>query len=94
VTRQRKPLVLMLLAIIGTSTVQQVVAAQADKATDKPQETSSTIGGQTSSDKQDSVSNADAKNAGKGATSKKADGVFVPSEEISEDFAVSFPVDI
>tara|TARA_B100000959_G_C14832255_1_gene562398 strand:+ start:359 stop:652 length:294 start_codon:yes stop_codon:yes gene_type:complete len=26
--------------------------------------------------------------------SKKADDIFTPSEEISEDFAVSFPVDI
>ncbi len=32
--------------------------------------------------------------AGRKITTKDGDEIFLPSEEISEDFAVSFPVDI
>ncbi len=39
--------------------------------------------------------NNEAKNdSTRGKEKKGTDGVFLPSEEISEDFAVSFPVDI
>ncbi|MGI9326493.1 MAG: hypothetical protein ACR2PZ_14820 [Pseudomonadales bacterium] len=34
------------------------------------------------------------KESTQGKEKKGTDGVFLPSEEISEDFAVSFPVDI
>ncbi len=52
----------------------------------QPQEPSA---GSTGSAADDGAFNAAAKGGEEGST-----GVFLPSEEISEDFAVSFPVDI
>lgn len=53
-----------------------------ESATDKPQPQG-----------EDAVK-APPQNAGRKITTKDGDEIFLPSEEISEDFAVSFPVDI
>lgn len=47
-----------------------------------------------SADSKPQTSNDAKKESTRGKEKKGTDGVFLPSEEISEDFAVSFPVDI
>lgn len=67
------------------------VAAQAEDADQDPSTESST---EASTTNQQSPQQAEKKPAANSAKSAKDTEIFRPSEEISEDFAVSFPVDI
>jgi hypothetical protein len=87
---------LALLGIVLALTMGFTAWAQESDKTQEPEQNKSATGqvptGQAKSAKTDQQN---ASSAGKKPGKKKQDDeVFRPSEEISEDFAVSFPVDI
>lgn len=81
--------VLLLATTLGSP---ELFAQSADGAANKE-----TTAKPTDSSEQPATTKSDAKveeQAKKGSKDKEDDKTFIPSEEISEDFAVSFPVDI
>lgn len=79
--RSSAPVRMLLATVLAGALVSAAVSAAAEPATD---ETST----KTEPSTADKSSNDDQKKDG------SKDDDFIPTEEISEDFAVSFPVDI
>ncbi|MEM9621124.1 MAG: hypothetical protein AAF993_05710 [Pseudomonadota bacterium] len=76
---KRLLIVALSLSLLSSPAVAQQASTPADSTSDTPTE------------QRDS---ADKGRDGESRSSDKGDDIFRPSEEISEDFAVSFPVDI
>lgn len=85
---------LVLSSVCCVSTFNSAFAAEAKDVQSSRQEPSSAeekkASKATTTPKQDTAE----KPKSKASQNKKDDSIFIPSEEISEDFAVSFPVDI
>lgn len=88
------PLLLALFVLmLGVSTPSAIRAAEAATKTDGPSQ--SAADDVSASAPGEDGQPTDAAQAGTPRSGESSDSeVFIPSEEISEDFAVSFPVDI
>lgn len=91
--RNMPPLVALFVLMLGASTPSAIWAAEAATKTDSPSDTVADGVSASAPGEDDQATDATQPETPQSGESSDSE-VFIPTEEISEDFAVSFPVDI